>query len=102
MPSERGLAEIAPTLAEIAWAGVCLEINTSGYRHPELPEPQPYPSLPIVAQAIALGIPLVVNSDSHAPEQVGGKFPEMEQFLRGQGRRQLARFDRRQRSFYAL
>jgi len=101
-PSARGLAEIPLTLAEIAKAGLCMEINTSGYRHSELPEPQPYPTLPIAAQAIQLGIPLLVNSDAHAPEQVGLKFPEVENFLRQHGCRQLARFDRRQRSFYAL
>ena len=101
-PSARGLAEIPATLAEIARAGICMEINTSGYRHSELTEAQPYPALPIAAQAIELGIPLVVNSDAHAPEQVGLKFSEVENFLRQHGCRQLAEFDRRQRSFYAL
>ena len=101
-PSARGLAEIPATLAEIARACICMEINTSGYRHSELTEAQPYPALPIAAQAIELGIPLVVNSDAHAPEQVGLKFSEVENFLRQHGCRQLAEFDRRQRSFYAL
>ena len=101
-PSERGLAEIPVTLAEIARTDVCLEINTSGYRHTELAEPQPYPTLPIAAQAIALGIPLVVNSDSHAPDQVGFKFLEVATYLRQHGCRQLARFDQRQRSFTVL
>ena len=101
-PSERGLSEIPVTLAEIKRAGICMEINTSGYRHPELPEPQPYPTLPVVAEAIALGIPLVVNSDSHAPEQVGLAFSGVEGFLHRNNCRQLARFERRQRSFYTL
>ena len=101
-PSERGLAEIPTTLAEIARAGLCMEINTSGYRHTELSQQQPYPTLPVVAQAIKLGIPLVVNSDAHKPEQVGFKFPHVEEFIRRQGCQQLARFDHRTRSFYAL
>jgi len=65
-------------------------------------EPQPYPTLPVAAQALELGIPLVVNSDSHATDHVGFKFSEVENFLRQHGGRQLARFERRQRSFYAL
>lgn len=101
-PSARGLAEIPVTLAEIARAGICMEINTSGYRHSELGEPQPYPTLPIAAEALRLGIPLVVNSDSHAPEQVGSKFTEVADFLRQHGCRQLAQFARRHRSFYEL
>ena len=101
-PSERGLAEIPLTLAAVAKAGVCLEINTSGFRHAELGEPQPYPTLPLAAEANRLGIPLVVNSDSHAPEQVGGNFSTVTEFLRRNNCHRLARFERRQRSFYAL
>ena len=101
-PSARGLAEIPVTLAAIAKAGVCLEINTSGYRHSELTELQPYPNLPTVTEALRLGIPLVVNSDAHKPEQVGFKFAEVENFLRHHDCRQLAQFERRQRNFYAL
>jgi histidinol-phosphatase (PHP family) len=90
------------TLEAIARAGVVLEINTSGYRHPELPSPQPYPSLEIVERAYRLGIPLMVNSDAHAPEQVGLRFAEMEQFLHRIGCRQLVRFEARQPIAYAF
>ncbi len=93
---------IRDALPDIAAAGLCLEINTSGYRHPELAEPQPYPALPLIPEAIALGIPLTVNSDAHAPDQVGMKFAEMETFLRANGCRQLARFEKRQREMYAI
>jgi histidinol-phosphatase (PHP family) len=93
---------VSTALKEIAQAGICLEINTSGYRHPELPEPQPYPALPFVKEAIALGIPLTVNSDAHAPDQVGLKFREMEDFLCKNGCRNLVSFERRKREDYAL
>ncbi len=102
MPTERSAEDISRTLEEMSLADVCMEINTSGYRHPELPEPQPYPSLPIVKQALALGIPLTVNSDAHAPDQVGFKFAEMTGFLKAQGCHRLARFERRQRGAYDL
>jgi len=101
-PTGQTAGEITRTLEEIARTGLCLEINTSGYRHPELPAPQPYPDFPIIKQALALGIPLTVNSDSHSPEQVGLKFPEMADFLKRQGCRTLARFDRRRREMYDI
>jgi histidinol-phosphatase (PHP family) len=102
LPGEREAEEIRRTLEEIKAANICMEINTSGYRHPELPEPQPYPALPIAEQALALGVPLTVNSDAHAPDQVGLKFVEVESFLKRKGCRQLVKFDRRKRSAYDL
>jgi histidinol-phosphatase (PHP family) len=102
LPGERETEDITHTLEEIKAANICLEINTSGYRHPELPEPQPYPALIIAEQALELGIPLTVNSDAHAPDQVGFKFSEIEAFLKRKGCRQLARFDRRKRAAYDL
>jgi histidinol-phosphatase (PHP family) len=101
-PGEPEADDITRTLQAIKDAGVCLEINTSGYRHAELPEPQPYPSFPIVEQALTLGVPLTVNSDAHAPEQVGTQFGTVEKFLHRQGCRQLAKFDRRKRETYPL
>lgn len=101
-PTQVGLDAISATLEDIATTGVAIEINTSGYRHQELLKPQPYPDLPFIEKAIALGIPLTVNSDSHAPEQVGFKFKEVETFLKKHGCHQLARFDHRKRSFYPL
>lgn len=102
LPGERESEDIARTLEAIRAADLSLEINTSGYRHAELPEPQPYPSLAIVEQALKLGIPLTVNSDAHAPDQVGLRFAEVEAFLKRKGCRQLAKFDRRKRSRYDL
>jgi histidinol-phosphatase (PHP family) len=102
LPGEREAEDVARTLQEIKMAGICMEINTSGYRHPELPEPQPYPMLSIVEQALALGIPLTVNSDAHAPDQVGLKFREVETFLKRKNCHQLAKYDRRKREMYSL
>lgn len=101
-PTEREADEITRTLQEVADHDVCIEINTSGYRHPELTQPEPYPSLPVVEQALALGIPLTVNSDSHKPEQVGTQFVEIDAWLKGKGCQKLASFYRRQRDFYSL
>ena len=102
LPGEREADDIARTLQAIKDAGICMEINTSGYRHAELHEPQPYPTLSIVEQALVLGIPLTVNSDAHAPEQVGMQFATIEKFLKRKGCGQLAKFERRKQEFYLL
>lgn len=101
-PTHREAADITLTLEEIKRAGLCIEINTSGYRHAELARPEPYPGLAIVEEALAMRIPLTVNSDAHAPDQVGLRFPEIEEWLAARGCDSLARFDRRQRTTYAL
>jgi histidinol-phosphatase (PHP family) len=101
-PTPEQSADITGTLEVIKKAGLSMEINTSGYRHPELPEPQPYPHLDIVKQVMAMEIPLLVNSDAHAPEQVGMKFAEIETFLRRKGGTRLVKFEKRERAYYAL
>jgi histidinol-phosphatase (PHP family) len=97
VPGPRGLEEMQRALETIARADLCLEINTSCFRHPDLPEPGTYPSLPVIERALALGIPLAVNSDAHGPDQVGLKFPEVGRWLLQHGCRQLCRYDNRQR-----
>ncbi|MCE9614657.1 MAG: histidinol-phosphatase [Lentisphaerae bacterium] len=83
---------VTQTLAVIARSGMSVEINTSGYRHPELAYPEAYPSVPILREILALGIPLTVNSDAHAPDHVGTQFPAIEALLKDLGCRSLARY----------
>jgi histidinol-phosphatase (PHP family) len=100
LPGPRGTDELRHTLEEIARANLCMEINTSGYRHKELLQTETYPSPAWIEQALALGIPLVVNSDAHAPRHVGTMFTPVEALLRQKGCRQLVTFERRQRRAY--
>lgn len=93
---------IRQTLDDIQRAGLTLEINTSGYRHPELPAPASYPSFDIVEQALERHIPLTVNSDAHAPHHVGLKFDDVADWLKQHNCRQLWRFERRRRRPYDL
>ncbi len=102
LPGPRGAEELERTLTVAAQAGCCLEINTSGYRHTDAAVPGPYPALSIVEQMLKLGIPLVVNSDAHAPDQVGTNFPLIENWLKQHGCRQVARFQQRRREMCAL
>jgi histidinol-phosphatase (PHP family) len=58
-------------LAAVAMAGMAIEINTSGLRHP-VAEPYPGPSL--LRRARLAGVPLTFGSDAHRAAQVGSQF----------------------------
>ncbi|WPD21500.1 MAG: histidinol-phosphatase [Candidatus Electrothrix scaldis] len=59
---------------------IALEVNTSGY---EL-RPHPYPVIALIQRAQHMGIPLIIGSDAHRPEQVGRFFERVTEEL-GQG-----------------
>ncbi|MDA0989197.1 MAG: histidinol-phosphatase [Verrucomicrobia bacterium] len=90
------------TLRAVKAAGVGIEINTSGYRHAELVAREPYPNRSIIQQAIAIGVSLTVNSDSHAPDQVGTAFDDVSALLRELGCERLVRYQGRRTEAYAL
>jgi histidinol-phosphatase (PHP family) len=52
---------------------IALEVNTSGCAV----RPQPYPSAEIINQAVKMGIPLILGSDAHHPQQVGRYFDRL-------------------------
>jgi histidinol-phosphatase (PHP family) len=56
---------------------IALEVNTSGY---EL-RSRPYPAIALIQQARQLGIPLIIGSDAHRPEQVGRFFKRVKEEL---------------------
>lgn len=99
--TEREAEAERQTLAAIARAGMAVEINTSGARHPELVESEFYPRVGLLREAIALGIPLMVNSDAHAPRDVGKAFEHAAALLRGLGCEALARYAGGVRSLHA-
>ncbi|MCI5226024.1 MAG: histidinol-phosphatase HisJ family protein [Candidatus Electrothrix sp. AX2] len=57
---------------------IALEVNTSGY----VLRPHPYPNFELIHKAQQLGIPLIVGSDAHHPEQVGRFFARAAEGLR--------------------
>lgn len=88
-----------PSIAAAAEKGVAIEINTAGLRKPvgEL-----YPSLEFLEMAHAAGIPLLINSDAHAPGEVGANFAEAVALAKQAGYTQTLRFHKRQRTFAPL
>ncbi|MFT4546410.1 MAG: histidinol-phosphatase (PHP family) [Verrucomicrobiales bacterium] len=88
-----------PAIAAAAEADICFEINTAGLRK-EVAEM--YPSREFLTLAQAAGIPLVISSDAHAPEEVGADFGQAAALAREVGYTELATFERRQRGSMAL
>lgn len=71
-----------------------IELSTAGLRK-EVKEM--YPSRQFLEEALRRGIPILVNSDAHKPEEVGYAFDEAYALLREVGYKELVRFEKRQR-----
>ena len=84
-----------PMIAALAECGVAFEINTAGLRKPvhEL-----YPAPDFLKLARSAGVPLVINSDAHAPEQVGMDFDAGRALAREAGYTTCLRFCGRKRT----
>jgi len=83
-----------PVVTALAESNVAFEINTAGLRKPvhEL-----YPAIDFLRLANRAGVPLVINSDAHAPEQVGMDFDAARTLARDAGYTTCLRFERRKR-----
>ncbi len=83
-----------PSIRALAQTGGAFEINTAGLRKDcrEL-----YPAQEFVDLAHAAGVPMLINSDAHAPEELGAGFAEASASARAAGYGETLRFARRQR-----
>jgi len=84
-----------PVISALAERGGAFEINTAGLRKPvhEL-----YPALGFLRLAREAGVPLVINSDAHAPDQVGMDFDAARALAREAGYTSTLRFAGRKRT----
>ena len=64
-------------LLNVAEKKMALEVNTSGFKLRN----EPFPALPLLKEAIRLGIPLAAGSDAHKPEDVGRYFDRLPELL---------------------
>ena len=87
------------TVAAIAEAGVCVEVNTSGLRKPcrEI-----YPSEAILALCRRHGVPVTLGSDAHHPREVGMDFDRAVDLLRRVGYTRIATYEGRRREMVAI
>ncbi|MDR3191069.1 MAG: histidinol-phosphatase HisJ [Lactobacillaceae bacterium] len=72
---------IDETLALIKARDYQVDFNSAGYRKEYNGEP--YPTVPIIKQVQALGIPIVYGSDAHQVRDLGTYFTEMGEILEG-------------------
>ena len=85
--------------ASFAHAGVCAEINTAGWRKPV---GEAYPAPPFLAACRLAGVPTLINSDAHTPEDVGRDFERAETIARAAGYTEVATFAARRRTMVPL
>ena len=88
-----------PAIEAAVKADVCFEINTAGLRK-EVAEM--YPSKEFLTLAQSAGVPIVISSDAHAPEEVGAGFDQAIALARAVGYAELAIFEKRERSSIQL
>lgn len=84
----------ADVAAQIARAGVAIELSTAGLRKP-VGEVYPNPSL--LRECCARGVPLIISSDAHHPSEVAWGFAEARQLALQTGYTEVVRFEGRRR-----
>ena len=80
------------TLDTVAEAGIVLEVSTAGLRKDVH---EIYPSRDFLLAAHLRHIPIVINSDAHAPEEVAYEFDQAYAFVRDVGYTEVMRFEKR-------
>jgi len=88
-----------PAIAAVAEAGIAIEINTAGLFKDVR---EMYPAPEFLTLACSAGIPLTINSDAHAPDEVGRAFPAAAALARAAGYTEVVRFAGRQRTVVSL
>ncbi len=88
-----------PAIQACLDANVAIEINTAGLFKPV---GECYPAPDFLRLAAAAGVPLTINSDAHAPDEVGRAFPQALALAADCGFSHLARFQNRQRHLVPL
>jgi histidinol-phosphatase (PHP family) len=83
------------TLKVIADSGIAMELNASGLTKPCA---EMFPAEHLLQEALKLGIPLTLGSDSHDPAKLGNGLQEARSMLWHTGFRELAVFEGRRRT----
>ncbi|MBC8126551.1 MAG: histidinol phosphate phosphatase, partial [Gloeobacteraceae cyanobacterium ES-bin-144] len=83
-----------PVVDAIAASGCVIELNTAGWHKPCA---EAYPAPDFLELACSAGIPLVISSDAHAPEEVGRDYAKAITLALAAGYRETQLFDKRRR-----
>ena len=79
--------QVKGALNAVADSGIIMEVNTGGIARRVID--QVYPSPWILSEARKLGIPVMLNSDAHNPEDLDCHFEESRALLRDEGYREI-------------
>jgi histidinol-phosphatase (PHP family) len=88
-----------PAVDAIAASGCAIELNTAGWHKPCA---EAYPAPQFLELACCAGIPLVISSDAHAPEETGREFARAITLAQATGYRETLLFEQRRRRFEPL
>ena len=88
-----------PAIDAIASSGCAIEINTAGWHKPCK---EAYPEIDFLDFAFSAGIPLVISSDAHHPNEVARDFDQAIAMAKQAGYTETLLFDQRQRSYEKL
>lgn len=83
-----------PVIEAVAASGSVLEINTAGWYKPCK---EAYPAPEFLKLACEAGVPIVISSDAHAPEELGRDFDRARALAREAGYTHTASFAKRKR-----
>jgi histidinol-phosphatase (PHP family) len=83
-----------PVVEAIADSGVAVEVSTAGYRKPVA---ELYPAPAFAELCVEAGAAFALSSDAHVPEDVGHRYEDAVEAMRGWGVGEIAVFERRQR-----
>ncbi len=87
------------TCTILAKSGICIEVNTSGWR---APVNEAYPSQAFLKTCKETGIPVTLGSDAHCPQDVGSGLNRAATMLRSLGFMEIAAFSQRKRTMRPL
>ena len=90
------MGKVNETLELVKKHDLTIEINTSGLRK-KIKEQ--YPHIDIIKKIFELGIPILLGSDAHKPEDVAYEFKNIAKMLKNIGFNQFAHFEKRKRSY---
>jgi hypothetical protein len=83
-----------PAIEALAKHGVAFEMNTAGLRKAA---GEIYPAFRFIELARQAGVPVLINSDAHSPEEVGSGFDAARELARRAGYTKVSRYEGRRR-----
>jgi histidinol-phosphatase (PHP family) len=87
------------TCRVLAGSGICLELNTAGWRSPAK---EAYPSEAFLRECLKLGVPVTLGSDAHCPQDVGAGLSQAVSLLKKLGFSGVTTFAGRKRAILPL